>query len=393
MIEVCTFTKCTGCGACVQKCPKACIRWRRKGLWDYPEIDTTRCIDCGVCTKSCQATYQNSFEVNGHLDTPKIYALLYNDLEVRKKSTSGAAFYAIAEEIVNSHGIVYGVTIDENFQVSHMRVDSMVDLPKLQGSKYVQSYIGESYINAKDDLESGKTVLFSGTSCQIEGLYRYLGKEYDNLITCDLLCKGVPAQRLFDKYIEFLQKRYNNKVKSFNFREKCLGYFLVSSIELDTKKILLHGIEDTFVKTVGAGYVREACLSCKFTSEHRIGDFSLADFWHIGEKMPINVDTNNGCSLLMVNTKRAIGFVEKLHAGSYIEERTLEEAHRSQSSALSHPNRKPETYEDFFKDAEKADWTKLAKKYLISKSLQGRIREALPRKIERRIVETIKKYE
>lgn len=391
MIEVCDFRKCTGCGACVQKCPKACISWKKKGFWDYPDIDTTRCIDCKVCTESCQAKYQNSIKLSGHLDTPRIYALLYNDLDVRKRSTSGGAFYAIAEEIISSDGIVYGVTIDENFQVSHIRVNTMKGLSELQGSKYVQSYIGESYINAKKDLESGKKVLFSGTSCQIEGLYRYLGKEYDNLVTCDLLCKGVPPQRLFDKYIGFLQRRYNNKVKSFNFRDKCLGYFLVSSIQLDTKKVLLHGIEDTFVKTVGAGYVREACLSCKYTNEYRVGDFSLADFWHIGEKSQINFDIESGCSLLMTNTEKAKGLIEKLNVRSYIEERELEEARRSQSSALSHPNKKPKTYKDFFEDAEKIDWTKLAKKYLVSKSLHGRIREALPRKIERKVVEIIKK--
>lgn len=389
MITICDNSRCTGCSTCIQKCPNLCISWKMDGFWNYPKIDNEKCVECKICQKSCQANYEKPFKPNDHLIQPQIYAALINDLEIRKKSTSGGAFYAIAEKFLEDGGYVYGATMDK-FRVFHTRVDNIKELSKLQGSKYIQSDLKDSYKRVKIDLESGKKVLFSGTSCQIEGLYRYLGEKNEQLLTCDLLCKGVPPQRLFDKYIQFLQKRYNGKIESFNFRDKALGYFWLSTIELDSKKVMLHGLEDTFVKTVGAGYVREACFSCKFTSEDRVGDFSLADFWHIGEKEPIDTDISNGCSLILVNTVTAEKFLKSL-SNSYIEKRTIDEARRSQSSALSHPNRRPNDYNEFFKDAEDMKWEKLSKKYLLSKRPLERIREALPKKVERTIVGILKK--
>ena len=160
MITICDNAKCTGCGTCIQKCPNSCITWDTEGFWNYPKIDDEKCIGCKLCQMSCQANYDRPFKLVAHQLQPQSYAVQINDLNIRKESTSGGAFYAIAEKVLEDGGCVYGATMD-NFQVFHMRVDNINELYKLQGSKYVQSDLRDSYQQVKIDLERGKTVLFS----------------------------------------------------------------------------------------------------------------------------------------------------------------------------------------------------------------------------------------
>lgn len=392
MMEICNYKLCTGCSACINICPMSCIEFEQSiDLWTYPKIDTERCIKCGKCIEVCQGNADKiTINRDERLENPKVFGAILTNQQNLLNSTSGGAFYAIARAVLNQEGVVYGAAMID-FHTKHIRVTSYDKLPMLQGSKYVQSEMGNIYTLVKKDLQDNKKVLFSGTPCQVEGLYRFLNKKYRNLITCDLLCKGVPSPKLFSKYIEFLQKHYSENISDLNFRDKSLGYILLSAIHIKQKKIFLHGIEDSYVKAVGAGYVRESCFSCKFTSEMRVGDISLGDFWHIGEKEKIDKNVNKGCSLVICNTVQGIRILEDIKKIAYVEERSWAEARRSQSSALTHPIKKPSDYEQFNLEATYNDWKSISKKYLRSKSLIGMLRDMLPKRLERKIAETLKR--
>lgn len=168
----------------------------------YAEIDQSLCVDCGACRKTCP---QNLKVVN---DSPlKIYALRSNDDKLLKKSASGGVFAVAAMFVIQNGGVVFGAAYDKNMCVKHIKVDCETDLWKLQNSKYVQSDTGDTYVEVKQLLENGITVLYSGTPCQIAGLKRFLKRDYDNLFSMDIVCHGVPSPKIFAKYIEWQSKR------------------------------------------------------------------------------------------------------------------------------------------------------------------------------------------
>ena len=207
---------CTGCEACVQICKKDAIKMQQKSDgFMYPVIDNEKCVDCGQCVKTCPA----NTEIN-NLNTPIPY-LAYNlNIEDRLDSSSGGIFSVIAKYILQQEGIVYGAAYDESLTVHHISIGSISDLQKLRGSKYVQSVIGKSFIQCKQNLLEGKFVYFTGTPCQIAGLKSYLKHDYKNLITSDLICHGVPSGHLFKEYISTLEYKHNIKIHNYKFRSK-----------------------------------------------------------------------------------------------------------------------------------------------------------------------------
>ena len=166
------FEKCTGCGACLYKCPVRCISWVKGDLgFNYPQIDSSSCINCGLCDKVCP--------IEKKLEAPllqKSYAAVNKDQKILLKSTSGGIFAAVADKFLELGGVVYGASMSEDLQVKHMRIADKGDVEKLQGSKYLQSDISETYKAVENDLKCGLKVLYSGTPCQIDGLKYFLGK-------------------------------------------------------------------------------------------------------------------------------------------------------------------------------------------------------------------------
>ena len=306
MIKIKEKINCSGCHACVLACPKSCIKMiRDEEGFLYPSVDEASCIQCGKCEKVCPII--NPLLPNKEESTAKAYAAYTKNEEVRLQSSSGGIFTEIATYIIQKGGVVFGAAFNDVFAVEHIFVDKTDDLWRLRGSKYLQSTIGNAYKEAKQFLKEGRMVLFTGTPCQIGGLYSYLGKKYDNLITQDIICHGVPSPLVWEKYVQYREKLAASKTRRTFFRQKKYGWKTYSvrfefSNRTEYEQIFS---KDLFMRAFLADLcLRPSCYSCAFKGMERVSDFTVADFWGIEQQYP-EMDDNKGTSLLFVNSKKA----------------------------------------------------------------------------------------
>lgn len=219
MISIDDKSRCCGCSACMNICPNNAIKMKidNKGF-KYPIVDDEKCVNCGLCDKVCP--YNNEYTKKEIYNKSVAYGGWNNNDEIRKNSTSGGIFSAISKYVLDNNGLICGAIYDDNLKVIHEIVDNIENLKKINGSKYVQSDMKDNFKKIKKYLEDGKLVLFSGTPCQVSGLNSFLGKEYENLYTCDIVCHGVPSPKVFEKYKKELEKAKNSEIININFRDK-----------------------------------------------------------------------------------------------------------------------------------------------------------------------------
>lgn len=333
MIEIKEKEDCCGCYACYNICPKECITMEsdNEGFW-YPNIDKNKCINCNLCEKVCPII--NPVKRN---DSKKIaYAGMNKDEQIRIKSSSGGIFSILAEYIIKNNGIVYGAGFDEDFNINHKRILVSADLDLLRGSKYVQSSIGNIYRQVKNDLESNKQVLFTGTPCQIEGLRSYLKKEYINLVTMDFICHGVPSPLVWKKYLEEMKKSKQENIKNIYFRNKDIGWKVFSLKIIFDEKIYINDLSnDLFMKGfLQDVYLRPSCYSCKFKKINRISDITVADFWGIKKVLP-KMDDDKGTSLIVIHSEKGKQLFDELSEKMILNEVNLNEAIKYNPSMIS----------------------------------------------------------
>ena len=303
-IEILDKRNCCGCTSCVQKCPKNAIEMvEDKEGFLFPFINKEKCVNCGLCVKTCPML---NYKVEKKEQFPKAYAIKNKNQIEKIKSSSGGVFIVLAKYTIRENGVVYGASYTDKLDVKHIRIDNEKDLIKLQGSKYVQSHMNDIYSRVKDDLKNNKKVLFTGTPCQVKGLKNYLDKEYDNLITCDLVCHGVPSQKLFKKYIKFLEEKYNKKIIKYDFRNKEKnGWGLTSKVtfEDNTFKYINSDFDPYYSNFLNCNTYRESCYNCKFAQKIRPSDITLADYWGV---LSIHNEfyDENGVSLILVNSEK-----------------------------------------------------------------------------------------
>lgn len=301
---------CCGCGACLNICPRNAIRMAADECgFLYPKIDVDLCVGCRKCTSVC--AFQNINENNTPLNT---YAAVSQNKEQAVKSASGGIFASLAEDYINKGGIVFGAAFDEKRGVSHRSINKTEMLYLLQGSKYVQSKIGNTYKETKELLNSGRKVLFSGTPCQIAGLKSYLGKEYDGLLTVDIICHGVPSEKIFQSYLRFIEDKYEGKLTDFTFRDKNIGWGINGKAVFENqagkkKKVTLWQSGSSYLFYFIKGWIyRENCYRCKYAGAHRPGDITLGDYWGIEKQHPEFLsdgwDESKGISVVIANTEK-----------------------------------------------------------------------------------------
>ena len=378
------YEKCTGCGACVQRCPKRCISWTEREFgFRYPQIDKDACVNCGLCEKVCPI--DKALEVSAE---QKAYAAVHKDDEVLAKSTSGGAFTAIADVIFAQGGIVYGVAMLDGMRVKHIRTSGKDDFEGLRSSKYLQSDTGTTYQMVEQDLKQGKTVLYSGTPCQIDGLKNFLGKDYENLYTADIVCHGVGSQAYFDKYMDYARERYG-KIKVLRFRSKeyagwsCGGGVVVVDTSNCLKKIPYRDFDNYYYSYFLSGDIyRKSCYTCKYANTKRVGDFSLGDYWGV-EALNLPLRTENGCSLLLVNTEQAEKLLETVTDLDKVETTIEQAAHCNKQ--LNEPSRLPGSRQKRIEEYESMNGRQIQKVYLKTHRktvVKGKLKALMPYKLK-----------
>lgn len=349
--------KCTGCMACYNSCKFNAIKiiQNEKGFY-VPKIDMHKCKKCGCCEKACPE--KNQIEKRRWQEC---YAAWSNNKDVRSTSTSGGIFYEIAKEILKESGVVFGVVFNkESNLVQHTMIKDITELNNLQGSKYVQSFVGDIYLKVKEQLDNNKLVLFSGVSCQIAGLKMYLKKSYDNLITIDVLCHGAPSPKIFDEY---LNDKNFKKIEKISFRYKRPSWTVFSmKVEYSGKQYLKDTNKDEYLRLFLSDFItNEVCSDCKYTGEERIADITLADFWgYISDKMKYR-NKEKGISLVLVNSQSGEVIFNKIkNYITYINKDFLEA--KDGNKCLTKPYPKNKNYNSFWND-----YFKYGYKYIIDK--------------------------
>lgn len=364
-MEIINKIECTGCSACYNICPKHAIEMieDKKGF-EYPKINKEKCIDCKLCVKACPILHYNI--VN---NIPKAYAVINNNEITRDKSASGGVFSLLAEYIIDNNGVVFGAEFDKNWRVKHYYIENKENIDKFRGSKYLQSTIGNTYKLAKEFLKNGKKVLFTGTSCQIEGLKSYLMKDYENLYTQDIICHGVPSPKVHNKYLEYQKNKFKTtKINKIEHRNKDNGWRNFKlKIKFDKNTYKESHKKDLFMQAFLRNTIlRDSCYNCHFKKKNRISDITLADFWGIENILP-DMDDDKGTSLVIVNSKKGQELLENIKDKIQCKSVDFETAIKYNPS-MTKSAKKDKQSDKFFENLDKMDFDKLVKKYTYTPS-------------------------
>lgn len=359
-IEVDIKEECCGCTACKNICPVNAIEMKEdKEGFLYPIVNEEKCIKCELCKKVCPV-------LNIKNETKEQHAYIFQNAndDVRRQSTSGGAFSAIAEEIINKNGIVYGVIFDKDFNVIHKGIENKEELYKFRNSKYVQSNLKDTFKEVKENLEKDRLVCFSGTSCQIEGLKNFLGKKYDKLLLVDVVCRAVPSPLIWEKYLK-LKRQENKDIDKIYFRDKLYGYkYSNFSIYNSQNSLIYHnGVEsDPYLRAFFSNICdRPSCYNCKFKKLNRESDITLWDCFNV-EKYNSKLDDDKGTTRILANTVKGKRFVEELGVTHNLEEIDVELATKNFLAMFQSVKYNSER-SDFFEDVGKLEEKELFTKY------------------------------
>ena len=358
---------CTACGACVNKCPVSAISFvADESGTEYPIIDKEKCIDCNLCKKVCMTW--GLPKLRNPIDA-KVVAL--KDQKGLFNSSSGALFMGLAQTVIKDGGVVYGAAYsseDNNLVVIHKSADCNDDLKNIQGSKYTRSYINLIYKEVEEHLKNGRRVFFTGSPCQVAGLYKYLGQDSELLVTADVICHGVPEQKLFANYLDFLEKEHKGKVIEFSFRSKKYGWGLTGTATVKKKNGKLkkvsvsHLLSSYYSLFIEGSIYRENCYNCKFAQGKRVSDITMGDYWGIYHEHPEllvrnggPIDETKGLSCAIINTTKGKKLFED--SGELFDsyESSFEKVQRN-NGQLNHPSEKTKDYASYF-GASNKDYT------------------------------------
>ena len=301
------ISACYGCQSCAQICPHRAITMRHNDEgFVYPHIDTEKCVDCGLCERACPTQEANIAPL--YHTTPKmVYAAWNRNNAELMESTSGGIFYLLARQFLKDGGVVYGVVYGDGLVARHSRISDIETLKQTRGSKYMQSDIGLTFRQIRDDLKNGLRVLFSGTPCQIAGLRLFLRKPFANLVTIDLVCHGVPSPMLFKLHIKHLETIYSEQITDFKFRAKKLSGWRTYTKYIFKQRKSIYSLlgEDYYSHAFHIGYFsRMSCYTCAFAQSKRVGDITLSDFWNAEKCHPeLKKARKYGFNLVMCNTE------------------------------------------------------------------------------------------
>lgn len=350
--DICPSEKCTGCMACVSTCHHEAIHITTTPLgFKYPKIDSAKCINCGLCISTCPGNNPPAKRFPSNC-----YAFALRDEEQLHNVASGGIATYLSQLIIERGGVVYGCSGEDMTHVRHIRIDSKVDIDKLLGSKYVQSDMIDIATSVLSDLKAGIRVLFIGTPCQVAGILKFVRKDWANLITVDLVCHGVPSQKLLNDNIALYKARHSDiDINSVCFRRKTnqnqsekidYGWFYRTN----------HNQKSNFVKWYYDPYMlgflscttfRECCYQCEYAYNIRVSDITISDFWGLSNEA--GFINGKGVSSILVNTEKGIKLMDDIIQSAddfIIRKRTVQES-ISGNGQLMCPSHKPPYAESF----------------------------------------------
>lgn len=307
MIHLENKSECCGCGACEYVCRHDALRMRPDGMgFLYPNIDMEKCVGCNLCEMVCTFHKESLF---GGEKPLKAYALKHKDMREIERSQSGGGFVALSDYVLSIGGTVYGAGYDDTLYILHMRASDPGTRDGFRGSKYVQSDIRMIYSRIREDLQSGKTVLFTGTPCQTTAIKRVFGESGgERLLLVDLVCHGVASPGIWRDYVRYLEGKYHDKIVSAKFRDKKFGWhshresYTFASGETIYPRFLVYI----------PMFMRAACGGCKYSTMTRCSDITIGDFWGVERVFPDFEMENKGCSLVLCNTEKGLRLFDRI---------------------------------------------------------------------------------
>lgn len=387
MINIIDKALCNGCNTCTVACPiDECITMNmdKEGFF-YPNVNMQTCIDCDLCEKVCPYIPEKLLTKKEpqRLEKPLVYASYSKNHEVRVDSTSGGIFSELAFKMFDQNGYVGGAVYNEDNSVSHILTNERSKLDEIRSSKYIYSLTDELFPEVKKQLKAGNKVLVCGAPCQISGLYTFLKKDYENLITCDFICKSVNSTKVFQKYIEWLENKYKSKAKKIKAKDKTTGWHRFSMrVDFENGKSY---VADRYNDPFFVGYLQtelftmESCFSCDWRGFPRPADITLADFWGI-ENVDKSMDQDLGTSLIIVNSEKGKEYYESLGDVIVSKEFTLKDAEPGNQALYDTPRFVDwELREKFYADLDKYPFDEIAKKYFPMPTFKRKIMRKLSR--------------
>lgn len=370
--------KCSACMACLNACGTDAIFSKTDEFgFEYPEINSEKCVNCGKCSSICEGAQTEE------LRTPiEAYAATNRDKSVLMQSSSGGAFSVLADYVLWQSGAVCGCVYDKDLMPVHICAETQDEVVLMRKSKYAQSDVGLVYRDVLKRLKDGQFVLFTGTPCQVAALYAVVGHKYDNLLTVDLICHGVPSRTMFKKFLEYLEGKYSTKITEFDFRSKKYGWqrYTAEFKNQKDKTVNIGKVNEFYLAAFTSGNImRPSCFDCRFAQAKRIGDITIGDFWGHAA-LDLKCDKKNGISVLTINTPTALGLVDMLSRKMVLDKIDYAVAVKG-NHCLNRPTQKGKKWDYYMQAFKSNNIDHLAQRYRANnkkKILRGTIKLLVP---------------
>ena len=386
-LETGDIAKCCSCGNCVKVCPKRALNMLENddGFF-YPVLDDKRCIECGLCAKVC--VYNITVDCHNPI---KIYAAQNKNADALKRSSSGGVFFAAAKWVIDQGGAVFGCVFDKDMMPKIVPANTIEECIPMQGSKYVEADLKDSFERVKAILVEGRLVLYTGTPCMIASLKAYLRNEATSqLYTLEFLCHGVPSRKIFGANVKYIEDKRRKKIAKYSFRDKSIGWGHCTKITFEDGK---EKVYDSNHQPYHYGYLqglmnRYSCYDCKFVGSARGADLTIGDYWDAPKSINEKFDRSKGISFMIASSEKGVHLVDELQESLHLENTELADIAKGNGAIVESAVKEaiPQARKEIYLEMEHHGFTYVVKKHMrVNFSIKSFAKKVLPKKLQRMI--------